>query len=73
MFTNTFEEWKKIFEARNFKVTKFSPYEMMALRGKLGKFKLYSLPNFLQKIIKKIAYGYSNRKMKDTSFILTKK
>ena len=73
VFTNTFEEWKKIFEERNFKVKKFSPHEMMALRGKLGKFKFYSWPKLLQNIIKKVAYDYSNRKMKDTSFILTKK
>jgi 2-polyprenyl-3-methyl-5-hydroxy-6-metoxy-1,4-benzoquinol methylase len=72
VFTNTFEEWKKIFEDRNFNVTKFSPHEMMALRGKLGKFKFYSWPKSLQNIIKKVAYDYSNRKMKDTSFILTK-
>ena len=72
VFTNTFEEWKKIFEERGFKVVKFSPHEMMALRGKLGKFKFYSWPKFLQNIIKKVAYDYSNRKMKDTSFILTK-
>ena len=72
VFTNTFEEWKKIFEDRDFKVKKFSPHEMMALRGKLGKFKFYSWPKFLQNIIKKIAYDYSNRKMRDASFILTK-
>ena len=72
VFTNPFEEWKKIFEARGFNVKKFSPHEMMALRGKLGKFKFYNFPKPLQNIIKKIAYDYSNRKMKDTSFILTK-
>ena len=72
VFTNTFEEWKKIFEERGFKVVKFSPHEMMALRGKLGKFKFYLLPKSIQNIIKKVAYDYSNRKMKDTSFILTK-
>ena len=72
VFTNKFEDWKKIFEQRNFKVIKFSPHEMMALRGKLGKFKFYSWPKSLQNIIKRIAYEYSNRKMKDTSFILTK-
>ncbi len=72
VFTNTFEEWKKIFEDRDFKVSKFSPHEMMALRGKLGKFKFYLWPKSLQNIIKKVAYGYSNRKMKDASFILTK-
>ena len=72
VFTNTFEEWKRIFEDRNFKVTKFSPHEMMALRGKLGKFKFYTLPKSLQNIIKRIAYDYSNRKMKDASFILRK-
>ena len=73
VFTNPFEEWKKIFEERGFKVTKFSPHEMMALRGKLGKFKFYLLPKSIQNLIKKIAYDYSNKKMKDTSFILTKK
>jgi len=72
VFTNPYEEWKKIFESRGFKVKKFSPHEMMALRGKLGKFKFYMLPKSLQNIIKKIAYDYSNRKMKDASFILTK-
>ena len=72
VFTNPFEEWKKIFEERGFKVVKFSPHEMMALRGKLGKFKFYLLPKSIQNIIKKVAYDYSNRKMKDTSFILTK-
>ena len=72
VFTNTFEEWKKIFEERGFKVVKFSPHEMMALRGKLGKFKFYLLPKSIQNIIKKVAYDYSNRKMKDASFILTK-
>ena len=72
VFTNTFEEWKKIFEDRDFKVKKFSPHEMMALRGKLGKIKFYLLPKSIQNIIKKVAYDYSNRKMKDTSFILTK-
>ena len=72
VFTNPFEEWKKIFEDRCFKVTKFSPHEMMALRGKLGKFKFYLWPKSIQNIIKKLAYDYSNKKMKDTSFILTK-
>ena len=72
VFTNTFEEWKKIFEERGFKVVKFSPHEMMALRGKLRKFKFYLLPKSIQNIIKKVAYDYSNRKMKDASFILTK-
>ena len=73
VFTNKFEDWKKIFEDREFKVTKFSPHEMMALKGKLGKFKFYALPKSLQNIIKRVAYDYSNRKMNDTSFILTKK
>ena len=72
VFTNKFEDWKKIFEKNNFNVTKFSPHEMMALTGKLGKFKFYKLPKPLQNIIKRIAYDYSNRKMNDTSFILTK-
>ncbi len=73
VFTNTFEEWQQIFEGKNFKVTKFSPHEMMALKGKLGTFKFYTWPKSLQNIIKRIAYDYSNRKMNDTSFILTKK
>ena len=72
VFTNTFEDWKKIFEKHNFRVTEFSPHEMMALKGKLGKFKFYRLPKTLQNTIKKVAYDYSNKKMNDTSFILTK-
>ncbi|RZD48776.1 MAG: hypothetical protein CXT78_00630 [Thaumarchaeota archaeon] len=72
VFTNKFEDWKIIFEKNNFKVSKFSPHEMMALRGKLGKFKFYTLPKSLQNIIKRVAYGYSNQKMKDASFILRK-
>ena len=54
VFTNKFEDWKKIFEDREFKVTKFSPHEMMALKGKLGKFKFYALPKWLQNLIGKI-------------------
>ena len=73
VFTNTFEAGKQIFEERDFKVTKFSPHEMMALKGKLGKFRFYTWPKSLQNIIKRIAYDYSNKKMNDTSFILTKK
>ena len=72
VFTNKFEDWKKIFEKNNFKVTKFSPHEMMALTGKLRKFKFYKLPKPLQNCIKRVAYDYSNKKMNDTSFILTK-
>ena len=60
VFTNKFEDWKKIFEDRNFIVTKFSPHEF------------YTLPKSLQNIIKRAAYDYSNKKMNDTSFILTK-
>ena len=44
----------------------------MALKGKLGKFKFYRLPKTVQNTIKKVAYDYSNKKMNDTSFILTK-
>ena len=72
VFTNTFEDWKKIFEKHNFRVTEFSPHEMMALKGKLGKFKFYRLPKTVQNTIKKVAYDYSNKKMNDTSFLLTK-
>lgn len=73
VFTNTSDEWKKIFTNYGFKVNEFSPHEMMALKGKLGKYRFYVLPKPIQNLIKKIAYGYSNRKMKDASFILTKK
>lgn len=72
VFTNTFDEWKKIFENQNFKVTKFSPHEMMALRGRLGKFKFYKFPESFQNIVKRVAYDYANKKMNDTSFILQK-
>jgi 2-polyprenyl-3-methyl-5-hydroxy-6-metoxy-1,4-benzoquinol methylase len=72
VFTNTYEEWKKIFEENNFKVRKFSPHEMMALKGKLRKFKFYKLPIFVQNNIKRLAYDYSNKNMNDTSFILLK-
>ena len=72
VFTNTFEGWKKIFAERNFLVSEFSPHEMMGLKGKLGKFRFYKLPISLQNIIKKIAYNYANRRMNDTSFILSK-
>ena len=45
---------------------------MMALKGKLGKFKFYKFPKPIQNIIKRIAYDYSNMKMNDASFILKK-
>jgi len=73
VFTNKFEDWKKIFEEYNFNVKKFSPHEMLTLKGKLGKFKLYKLPKSLQNVVKHVAYDIANKKnMKDTSFILTK-
>jgi len=72
VFTNTFNEWRKIFIKNNFKVTKFSPHEMMALQGKLKKYQFYKLPKSVQNIIKRVAYDYSNKKMNDTSFILEK-
>lgn len=72
VFTNKFEDWKKIFEKEKFNVTKFSPHEMMALKGKLGRYKFYKLPKPIQNIIKHFAYYYSNKKMNDASFILTK-
>ena len=72
VFTNTFEDWKKIFEKQNFVVTKFSPHEMMALRGRLGKFRFYKLPNSIQNVVKRLAYDYANKKMNDTSFIISK-
>jgi SAM-dependent methyltransferase len=73
VFTNKFEDWKKIFEARNFSVKGFSPHEMMALKGKLGRLRLYKLPKSMQNIAKMLAYNYANMKMNDTSFILTKR
>jgi SAM-dependent methyltransferase len=73
VFTNKFEDWKKIFETRNFVVKEFSPHEMMALKGKLGKFRFYKLPKSVQNIVKKVAYDYANKKMNDTSFILMKR
>ena len=72
VFTNTFENWKFIFEKQNFTVTKFSPHEMMALRGKLGAFHFYTFPKTLQNIVKRLAYDYANKTMNDTSFILQK-
>ncbi|MGI0021812.1 MAG: class I SAM-dependent methyltransferase [Nitrososphaeraceae archaeon] len=73
VFTNKFEDWKKIFEEYNFNVKKFSPHEMLTLKGKLGKFKFYKLPKSLQNVVKRVAYDIANKKdMKDTSFILTK-
>lgn len=72
VFTNRFEDWKKIFQDCNFKVSEFNPFEMMALRGKLEKFKFYKLPSSVQNIIKYLAYNYANRKMNDTSFLLEK-
>jgi len=73
VFTNKFEDWKQIFEERGFVVSEFSPHEMMALKGKLRKFKFYLLPKSIQNIIKKIAYDYANKKMRDTSFLVRKK
>jgi len=73
VFTNTFKEWKKIFEKQNFTVSKFSPHEMMALRGRLNKFRFYALPNSIQNLVKRVAYDYANKKMKDTSFLVVKK
>ena len=72
VFTNKFEDWEKIFEKEKFNVTKFSPHEMMALKGKLGRYKFYKLPKPIQNTIKRFAYYYANKKMNDTSFILTK-
>ena len=73
VFTNKFNQWKKTFEEYNFNVTKFSPHEMLTLRGKLATFKFYKLPKSTQNIIKRLAYDFSNRlTMKDTSFIMTK-
>lgn len=73
VFTNTFDEWKNIFEGYGFSVEKFSPHEMLALKGKLNKFHFYRFPKRIQNMIKKIAYDYSNKtSMKDTSFLVTK-
>ena len=72
VFNNKFEDWKKIFERNKFHVTKFSPHEMMALKGKLRKYRFYKLPRLIQNIIKRCAYNYSNKKMNDASFLLKK-
>lgn len=73
VFTNIFAEWEKIFVKYGFSVQKFSPHEMLILKGKLKKFQFYKLPTNIQNIIKKIAYDYSNKtSMKDTSFLVTK-
>jgi SAM-dependent methyltransferase len=71
--TNKFTDWEKIFSDNGFNVQKFSPHEMLTLKGKLKKFGFYKLPSTFQNIIKKCAYDISNfTSMKDTSFILTK-
>ena len=73
VFNNKFEDWKKIFETYGFNVRKFSPHEMLTLKGKLRRFRLYKLPRSAQNIVKRIAYDISNKtSMNDTSFILTK-
>jgi len=73
VFSNQFEDWKKIFEQYGFTVKSFDPYEMMELKGKLGKYRLYKLPTLLQNIVKKIAYDVANKiSMKDTSFLIKK-
>lgn len=73
VFTNKFEDWKKIFEKYGFSVKDFDPYEMMELKGKLSKFRLYKLPTPLQSIVKKIVYDITNRvSMKDSSFLVRK-
>ena len=73
VFTNTYGEWEKIFSKFGFSVKKFSPHEMLALKGKLKKFQFYRLPKGIQNIIKKVAYDYSNKtSMKDASFLVTK-
>ena len=74
VFTNKFEDWKKIFQSNGFNVIKFSPFEMLSLKGKLGKFKFYKMPTPIQNLVKRVAYYAANKMyMKDTSFILTKK
>lgn len=74
VFTNKFEDWKKIFKEYKFHVTKFSPHEMLTLQGKLRKFRFYKLPRPLRNVVKRLAYDVANAiSMKDTSFILTKK
>ena len=73
VFTNQYKEWEKIFKGYGFSVQKFSPHEMLALKGKLKKFQFYKLPKGFQNIIKRIAYDYSNKtSMKDTSFLVSK-
>ena len=73
VFTNRYDKWEKIFNKYGFSIQKFSPHEMLVLKGKLKKFQFYKLPTSIQNIIKKVAYDYSNRtSMQDTSFFVTK-
>jgi|TARA_B110000014_G_C20116336_1_gene589719 2-polyprenyl-3-methyl-5-hydroxy-6-metoxy-1,4-benzoquinol methylase len=73
VFTNQYNEWEKIFTSYGFSVQKFSPHEMLVLKGKLKKFQFYKFPASIQNVIKKVAYDYSNKtSMQDTSFLVTK-
>ena len=73
VFTNRYDEWKKIFTEYGFVVQEFSPHEILVLKGKLKKFQFYKFPSSIQNVIKKVAYDYSNKtSMKDTSFLVTK-
>ena len=73
VFSNTFEDWKKIFEKNGFTVEAFNPYKMLDLKGKLRKFGLYKLPTPLRNVVKRVAYDVANKvSMKDTSFLVMK-
>lgn len=73
VFSNTFEDWRKIFEKYGFTVESFNPSGMLELKGKLSKFRLYKLPTPIQSFVKRIAYDVANKvSMKDTSFIVRK-
>ena len=73
VFSNSFEDWEKIFENYGFSVKAFNPSGMLELKGKLRKFRLYKLPTPLQSVVKKIVYNVTNKvSMKDTSFIVRK-
>ena len=73
VFSNSYSDWKKIFQSNGFKVESFNPYEMLELKGKLGKFGLYKLPSPLRSLVKRVAYDVSNKiSMKDASFFVKK-
>jgi SAM-dependent methyltransferase len=71
--TNTFAQWKEIFEKHGFKVRKSSHYGFMTLRGRLGFLQLYRLPEPFQTWAKIAIYKVINQFItKELSFIIVK-